>query len=264
MIGRMATGLLIPLVLLALWQAVIWLAAPPPFILPPPAAVFDALVARHALLARHGLTTLAEIIAGLGLGVAAGAAGATVMALAPRLRRLMLPAVVASQAIPVFALAPLLVLWLDYGMASKVAMAALIIFFPVLVTLLDGLDRFDPGLADLGQVMLGRRPGLAARLRLLRYLYGPAALPALGAGLRIAAAVAPIGAVIGEWVGAGRGLGWLMLQANARAQIDLMFAALLCLAVGGVVLFTAIDALARLLAPWAAGRPLTALVETAP
>lgn len=260
--ARLGIVLLTILVLLGLWQAVIWLAAPPPFILPAPLAVAEALVRRRDLLARHGLITFAEILLGLGLGVGAGVTGATVMALAPGLRRLLLPVVVASQAVPVFAIAPLLVLWLDYGMASKVAMAGLIIFFPVLVALLDGFDRFDPGLADLARVMLGNRRGLRVRLRLLRHLYAPAALPALGAGLRIAAAVAPIGAVIGEWVGAARGLGWLMLQANARAQIDLMFAALLCLAVGGVLLFTLIDALARAMVPWAAGQSLTAMMET--
>ena len=143
-----------------------------------------------------------------------------------------------------FALAPILVLWLGYGMASKVAMAVLIIYFPVTATFYDGLRRTDPGWLDLAATM-----GASRRAALLR-IQVPAALPAFASGLRVAAAAAPIGAVVGEWVGSSAGLGYLMLHANGRMQIDLMFAALLTLAVIALALYALVDRALRLLLPW--------------
>ena len=128
-----------------------------------------------------------------------------------------------SQAIPVFALAPVLTLWLGYGMVSKVTMAVLIIYFPVTSALHDGLSRTPSGLLDLAHVMN------AKALRLLFLIKLPAAMPNLLSGIRLAAVYAPIGAVIGEWVGSSQGLGYLMLLANGRVKTDLMFAALFTL-----------------------------------
>ncbi len=218
----------------------------PPFILPGPAAVGRAIAEHTPLLVEHALVTGTEILAGLVLATALGAAtGLGLAAWAPA-RRWLLPPLVVSQALPVFALAPILVLWLGYGPASKIAMAVLIIYFPLTVTLYDGLKRCDRGLLDLA-TLAGASPW--QRLRLLRL---PAALPALASGLRVAAAIAPIGAVVGEWVGASRGLGYLMLHANARMQIDLMFAALVVLAAIALALYAAVDRLAGRLAPWQA------------
>jgi len=135
-----------------------------------------------------------------------------------------------------------------YGLTAKIVMAALIIFFPVTAALYDGLRQTDPEWLRLASVLAPGRP-----LAYLRFIRLPAALPAFGAGLRIAAAVAPIGAVIGEWVGASQGLGHLMLTANARMQVDLMFAALALLALMAVALFALADAVTRKLAPWAPG-----------
>ena len=151
---------------------------------------------------------------------------------------------IASQAVPVFALAPLLVLWLGYGLASKIAMAALVIYFPVASAFYDGLRRTEPGWLELARTMRARPLAVLLQIRL------PAALPALGSGLRVAAAVAPIGAVIGEWVGASAGLGYLMTLSLARAQTDLAFAALTVLAVLGLALFYAVDLGLRRLIPW--------------
>lgn len=248
--------------LLALWQGIVFLLAPPPFILPGPAAVARRLWLDRGLLLDHGLITLTEIGLGLVIGAMVGIGAAVALSASRRLRRVLLPLVIASQAIPVFAIAPLLVLWLGYGMASKIAMASIIIFFPVTIALADGIARLEPGLTDLARVMTGgpARPG--RRWRLLRHLYGPAALPALGSGLRIAAAVAPIGAVIGEWVGSAGGLGWLMLQANARAKIDLMFAALILLAVMALLLYRLVDGAMAKATPWV--RPTDFLKESDP
>jgi putative hydroxymethylpyrimidine transport system permease protein len=159
-----------------------------------------------------------------------------------------MPILMASQALPVFALAPLLTLWFGYGLMSKVAMAVLIIYFPVTAAFYDGLRRIDPGWLDMARVMAGPN-GLPRRSVLLRIRL-PAALPAFGSGLRVATAVAPIGAVVGEWVGSSAGLGYLMLHANGRMQTDLMFAALLVLAVMALGLYTLVDHGLRLVTNW--------------
>ena len=207
------------------WQALVWGTGVPPFILPGPLRVADALIANAALLGEHALVTATEVLAGLALGSALGAATALHLMTAPRLARAVMPLLVFTQAVPVFALAPILTLWLGYGLWSKIAMTVLIIYFPVASTFLDGLRRTDPGLLDLAATMG------ASRHRTLFLLRLPAALPAFASGLRLAAVYTPIGAVIGEWVGASRGLGYLMLLANGRAKTDLMFAALIVLAV---------------------------------
>ncbi len=181
------------------------------------------------------------------LGSAFGLSVATTLHAVRAIRPWLLPVLVISQAIPVFAIAPLLVLWLGYGMASKVAMAALIIFFPVTSAFYDGLRRVELLWIDAARTLGCGGTRLFRRVRL------PAAMPALASGLRVATAVAPIGAVVGEWVGSSAGLGYLMLHANGRMQIDLMFAALLTLAILAVTLYTAVDAVLRRAMPWQAG-----------
>jgi putative hydroxymethylpyrimidine transport system permease protein len=243
---RALKSLLIAAGLLLLWQAAVALTEVPAYILPSPVAVLRAGAANVGLLLAHAAVTAGEILAGFALGALLGSGSAIAMARFAAMRRWVMPVVVASQAIPVFALAPLLVLWLGYGPASKIAMAVLIIYFPVTAAFLDGLRRTDPAWLDLAAVMGAR--GWAV----LRWIRIPAALPALGSGLRMAAAVAPIGAVIGEWVGSSAGLGYLMLQANARLKIDLMFAALALLAAMGLLLFFAVDRAVRRAVPWQA------------
>ncbi len=246
MIARMLRPLLITLGLTLLWQCVVWLSAAPPFILPGPLQVLDTLLQQLPLLTRHAAVTLAEILLGLLCGVLLGLASALSLITWGGLRRWLMPVLVVSQAIPVFALAPVLMLWLGYGMASKVAMATLIIYFPVTAACFDGLRR-----TPTGYLKLARTLGASRRAQLLQIRL-PAALPAFASGLRVAASVAPIGAVVGEWVGSSTGLGYLMLNANARMQVDLMFAALLVLALIAVALYFLIDHLARRLTPWQA------------
>jgi putative hydroxymethylpyrimidine transport system permease protein len=234
------------LALIGAWQAVVWVSGAPPYILPAPAQVAVALAERWPELLSHAGITLAEILLGLLLGSLLGVASALIIVWFRPARHWLMPILVVSQAIPVFALAPILVLWLGYGLASKVAMAMLIIYFPVTTAFFDGLRRTEPGWLDLARTMGG------SRMRTLRYIRIPAALPALTSGLRVATAVAPIGAVVGEWVGSSGGLGYLMLQANARMQIDLMFAALFVLAVFAVSLYFTIDWALRRAIPWQA------------
>ena len=230
--------------LVAAWEALVWLTGLPPYILPPPSRVVVVLIERFDLLTEQAAWTAAEMALGLLLGLVLGAALAVIFAASAAWRRWALPLVIVSQAIPVIAIAPLLVLWLGYGMASKVAMAALIIFFPVVSSLYDGLRRTDPGWLELARTMDASPRAVLLQIRL------PAALPAFASGVRIAAAVAPIGAVIGEWVGASAGLGFLMTQSLARGQTPLAFAALTILCLLGLALYTAADRLARRLVPW--------------
>jgi len=232
--------------LVLVWQAIVLAFELPRFILPAPWQVAEAWWRNLGLLLHHARYTLAEILLGLGCGALLGGATALAMAYFRPARRWLLPVTVISQAIPVFALAPMLVLWLGFGMASKVAMATLIIYFPVTAAFFDGLRRTDPGWLELAATMG------ASRWAMLRHIRTPAALPALASGLRVATAVAPIGAVVGEWVGASAGLGYLMLHANARTQQPLMFAALLTLAVIAVALYFGVDAALRRLLPWQA------------
>lgn len=242
----MIRGLVAALGLLALWQCFVLLTGVPPFMLPSPLRVADTLIARWDIILGHAAVTLAEILAGLVLGSAFGASMALLLSAWPAGRRWLLPAMLAAQAVPVFAIAPLLTLWFGFGMASKVVMATLIIFFPVAAAFYDGLRRTEPGFLDLAATM---GAGPASTLRRVRL---PAALPSLASGLRVAAAVAPIGAVVGEWVGASAGLGYLMLHANGRSQADLMFAALFVLVLIALALWFATDRLLRLALPWQA------------
>ncbi len=228
------------------WEAVVRLTEVPPFILPGPAAVLRTLVERWPLLVEHAAITVFEILAALVLAILLGATSALLLATSTAARRWLQPLLVVSQALPVFALAPLLVLWLGYGPGSKIAMAVLIVYFPLTTSLYDGLRRADPNLLDLASLQ-----GASAWQR-LRYVRLPAAMPAFASGLRVAAAAAPIGAIVGEWVGSSGGLGFLMLHANARMQVDLMFAALLVLAAMALTLYAAVDRFARALAPWRA------------
>lgn len=220
---------------IALWQALVSLSGVPSFLLPSPAKVANTLWDSRALLAEHAWVTIAEVLVGITLGAVLGGLSAIGLAASPMARMLIRPMLVFSQAIPVFALAPLLTLWLGFGLWSKVAMALLIIYFPVTSTFFDALMRTPPEWLEMARVMGASRRKIMWTIRI------PSALPGFASGLRLAAVYAPIGAIIGEWVGASNGLGYLMLLANGRAKIDLMFAALIVLAVFTVLLHMLVD-----------------------
>jgi putative hydroxymethylpyrimidine transport system permease protein len=238
MIAVRALGVAIGLIII--WQAVIFVLQPPSYMLPPPADVLDALVSRPDLWQVHAVATLTATLAGL-----VGMALALAMSFLPVSRRLLIPVLVVSQAIPVFAIAPILVLWFGFGLASKIVMTTIAIFFPVTSAYADGLRRTDPGLLDLAALY---RAGRWQTVTLLRM---PAALPSLITGLRLAAVYAPVGALIGEWVGSTSGLGYVMLFANSRSQTDVMFAALILVIAMSVVLRALVDLLTANLTPWA-------------
>ena len=238
---RTAQGIIAGIVLIVAWHTLVTVFALPPFILPGPVTVARSIIDNHALLTWHAGVTLVEILTSLILAGLLGTLTAIAMAASPPLKRLVSPVLLLSQAIPIFALAPILTLWLGYGFWSKVTMALLIVYFPITSSFFDGLTQTPRGWLDLGRQMKAKPTRLMWHIRI------PAALPSLASGLRLAAVYAPVGAIIGEWVGASQGLGYLMLFANGRAKIDLMFASLAVLLLVTLALRGAAEVLCRAL-----------------
>jgi putative hydroxymethylpyrimidine transport system permease protein len=219
-----------------------------PFLIPAPSEIAEALWEDRALLAENAWVTFQEVIGGFALALALGAAFATVLHLSPLLRRALYPLLVASQTVPIIVIAPILVVWFGFGIGPKVAIIALICFFPITVNALDGLGTVDPE-----QRKLMRTLG-AGRLQTFARLEVPTALPYLLSGAKIAVAVAVIGAVFGEWAGADAGLGHMILLDNAQLQVPRMFAAVVVLSTMAISLFAILVAIERRLAWWGGDR----------
>jgi NitT/TauT family transport system permease protein len=218
----------------AVWQAVVWLGNYPPFILPSPLVVanrfLQALI--DGTLPGHATTTLQEIVLGFAVGALAAIVVGYVIARSPIAERLLSPYLVAAQATPVLVLAPLLSLWFGTGLLSKVVICALIVFFPVAVATMVGIRSVDAGLLELGRSLR------ATRRQVLTTLEIPAALPSILGGMRVGVTLAVVGAIVGEWAGAERGLGVLInLARGSLFDIPLMFATLLTIALVGIVLY---------------------------
>jgi putative hydroxymethylpyrimidine transport system permease protein len=215
-----------------------------PFLIPAPTEIAEALWTDRAMLAENAWVTLKEVLGGFALALVLGAASATALHLWPLLRRSLYPLLVASQTIPIIVVAPILVVWFGFGIWPKVAIIALICFFPIAVNSLDGLGTVDPE-----QRKLMRTLG-AGRLQTFIRLEAPTALPYLLSGAKIAVAVAVIGAVFGEWAGADAGLGYMILLDNAQLQVPRMFAAIVVLSAIAISLFGALAAIERRIAWW--------------
>ncbi|MCI0521957.1 MAG: ABC transporter permease [Chloroflexi bacterium] len=208
-----------------LWVLLVRWRNYPPFILPTPGLVWQRFwqVVADGSLARHTAATLQEVLAGLALGACAATLLGYLLARSPSLERLLSPYVVASQSVPVVAIAPLLVIWFGPGLLSKVLICALIVFFPVLVNTMVGVRSVPDELHDL------MRSLQATRWQVMVYLEAPAALPVFLGGLRIGATLAVIGAVVGEFVGADRGLGFLINVGRGQYDTALVFVAVFTL-----------------------------------
>jgi len=230
--------------ILGLWEGATRMMEIPVFILPPPSSIFATAIIKAPLILPHAATTFSEIILGIFLALCTAVPLAIAMFAKPTLEKALAPFLVASQAVPVFAIAPLLVVWLGYGIASKVFMAWIIIFFPITISLLSGLKSCDPEYRVMFRLMG------ASFYDTLILLYWPWALPQFFAGLRVGVTVATIGAVIGEWVGAQQGLGFLMIQSNARLQVDLVFAAILWLTAMGLGMWSLVGFLEKKIIKW--------------
>lgn len=238
-------GSAISLALLALlWEVGVRVGGVPPYILPAPSRIFNTFLAELPLLFSHAGTTMAEVVLGLFLGSAGGMGVALTLFYLPSVGRALYPLILGLQVTPVFAIAPLLVLWLGYGIWPKVAVAALISFFPIAVNVTDGLRSVGEEMVDLLRT-LGAREGKTFRLVRL-----PASLPFLFSGLKVASTLSLVGATIGEWIGAQHGLGYLMLHANALLRVDLVFAAILTLTLLGLALFGGVALLERRFLRW--------------
>ena len=231
--------LMIPLALIAAWQGGVSAGLLPAFILPGPLDVAATLWSDRALLLTHSLVTLEEVAYGFAIGALLGMGAGILMMISPVVRLNLRPVLNASQAIPVFVLAPILTLWFGYGLAPKVIMTILLVFFPIASGLLDGMLSTPQQSLDMARI------AKASRWRELIWLRLPHALPQLAASIRIAITYAPTGAVIGEWIGASKGLGYLMLMANARSRIALMFAALVVIVAITLLLHRLADYLLR-------------------
>jgi ABC-type nitrate/sulfonate/bicarbonate transport system permease component len=234
---------LIALFVLA-WQGVASLESVDDLTLASPVETWDALRTDWSLLWDNAWVTLVEVLLGLAIAVVAGVGLAIVMHLIRPLRDAAYPLLVASQAIPIVVLAPIFVLAFDYGIGPKLAIVALICFFPITVNLLDGLRSVEPDLIKL------MRSFGASRLRTLRSVELPASLPFLFSGLKVAATVSVIGAVFGEWAGAEEGLGRLVLLGNTQLQTPRVYAGIVILTLMAVALFALVAICERLACPW--------------
>ena len=166
------------------------------------------------------------------------------ISLSERLKRWIMPLLLASQSIPVFALAPILVLWFGYGISSKVVIGTIIVFFPIASNFSDALNKIPKEYIHAGQTL-----GFS-KLQIFNLIKLPNALPGLFSGIRVGACFAPIGAVVGEWIGGSHGLGSYMIYSNARLQIDNMFAALIILIIITISLYHFIDLILKKLIWW--------------
>lgn len=215
-----------------------------PFLVPSPAEIAAVLVEDRAILAENARVTAVEIVAGFLVAVVTGVTVAVLFHLSGLLRRAGYPLVVASQTIPVIVIAPVLVAWFGYGIGPKLAIIALICFFPVAVNTLDGLRSADPAAVKM------MRSLDAGRFRIFLSVEAPGALPLAFSGARIAAAVAVIGAVFGEWAGSDAGIGHLILQDNAQLKTDRMFAAVVVLSAIALAVYALIALLERRVIRW--------------
>jgi NitT/TauT family transport system permease protein len=228
------------------WQALVWLLRLPAFILPSPAQVaarFARALADGTLL-RHTGATLVEVLAGLGSGVVFATLLGYLLSRSSFLENVLQPFLVASQAIPTVAIAPLLVIWFGPGLFSKVLICALIVFFPVLVNTVVGLRNVPENLRDL------MRSLRANRWQTFRLLEFPAALPVLLGGLRIGATLSVIGAVVGELVGANRGLGFLINVGRGQYDTALVFVGVFTLVILALILYSVVLLAERRLLRW--------------
>lgn len=231
--------------LLIVWEFGLILTDQPSYRLPPFRSVVWLAIARsQELFLPNAWVTLQEVMLGFALAATTGVSIGVLIFYSRVIRRAAFPVLVASQAIPVIAVAPLLIIWFGYGMSAKVVVAAVISFFPVVINTVAGLDASDKEMVRLMQ-SLG-----AGKFEIFRKVRFPAALPLIFAGWRTATAICVIGAIVGEWVGAYSGLGPVMIAAHNNFRTDIVFAAILYASGMGVSLFGIVTAVERAVIPW--------------
>jgi NitT/TauT family transport system permease protein len=227
-----------------LWEIVWRWIAMPEYLFPKPSVIASTLYRRAGIIYPHALFTAAEIVIGFVLGITAGFALAMLVFYSTLAAKIIYPLVVASQTVPKLAIAPLLVIWLGFGMAPKIAIIVILVAFPMLVNTISGFRSVDPRMIELMKTLS------ASEWKMFRYIRFPAALPFIFSALKLGTTLAVIGAVVGEWVGSSHGLGYLILAANSLVDVPLLFAVLVTLSVIGVAFFGTIFALERIALWW--------------
>jgi len=251
LIRRYVSTLATLLMAFALWEVGVRLFHVPPYILPPPSRIISVFCTHFPLLLGHAAVTIVEVLLGMLFGVIGGFALAVGIFYSRTLEQALYPLIIASQMIPVFAIAPLLVIWFGYGLWPKVTVAALIVFFPIVVNTVDGLRSVNEETIDVLRSLDATRLQIFTRVRL------PASLPSLFSGLKVGVTLSVVGATIGEWVGAKSGLGYLMIQSNALLRTDVVFAAILMLSLLGLLLFALVRIMERRFLRWMTPRSNT-------
>jgi len=226
------------------WEFGVKLGNVPAYLLPPPTAVFASLVNDWKVIYLNTFPTLIAILGGFALSVVIGIPLATVIVFSRLAERMLYPPMIASQAIPKVAIAPLFIVWMGFGVMPKVWIAFLIAFFPVVIDTVVGLRSVQPEMLQLGRSMGGGTLRVFLKLRL------PNALPNIFAGLKVAIALAVVGAITGEFVGSQSGLGYLLTSASGQMDTALVFAVLVVISVIATLLFMIIEAVEKLVIPW--------------
>ena len=232
------------LVFLVVWEVGVWVSKAPAYLLPGPIEIFQTFIKEFPRLAFHGWVTLYEMLLGYALAVAVAIPLAIAITSSDRFDRFAMPTLLFFQVVPKVAVAPLFLVWFGVGALPKVLVAFLISFFPIVIDAAVGLRSMSAEMRDLARSMGATRMQVFARFRL------PTSLPYLFSGLKVAATLAVAGAVVGEFVGADKGLGYLLLVTNSNLETALMFATLFALTIIGLLFFYAVELLEALLIPW--------------
>ncbi len=230
--------------ILGLWELATYVLQIPQYILPAPSAVLGETLNSLGLLIDHGAVTLLEVTVGFGISIAVGLALAAIVCFSKALEAALYPLLVASQTIPKIAIGPLLIVWFGFGLTPKIIIVVLIAFFPIVISAIIGLKSSPPELLQLARSMG------ASEWQVFRKIRFPNALPSIFAGLEVAATLAVVGAVVGEFIGSSRGLGYLIQVAMGRLDTPLMFSAIFALTLMGSALFFVVHLIERRMLWW--------------
>ena len=232
--------------LLALWELLVEAVHVPAFILPPPRALYSAFTAKYFILGHHAMITFLEAVGGFTLSFVLGVGFAVSVVYSRHLQNTIYPLIVILYAMPKSAFAPLMVIWVGYGLFSKIAIAFLVAFFPIVVNTVVGLKEVEPELLELARINRGSQWDVFKKIRL------PNSLPYMFAGIKVALVLSVTGAIVAEFVAANEGLGYLVLQANYSLDTAFALVILLILALLSLALIVAVEILQRKMVPWSA------------
>ena len=237
-------SILIVLSVFVLWEILVHIQDIPTWLLPAPSEIFKSLYLDFPKLFEHTLVTLQEILIGFLVALIFGFLIASGIGLSTTLEKSLYPFLISLQTIPIIVIAPMLLVWIEYGLLPKIIVVALISFFPIVVNTADGMKSLD---IDMKRLLLTMG---ANNWQIFRKIMIPSSLPYLFSGVRIAVSISVIGAVIGEWVGSSEGLGYLMIRSKPQFHTELVFAAIFILSAIGIGLFLLVGFLERLVIPW--------------